>query len=249
MKIAVIICTYQRNNMSSKNILSDMFKMLEEQTYKDFKVFIIGDHYTNEEEFNTLCKNYKGDIYNENSPIHFRDNYFTINYNKWTCGGCNSRFIGIKKAIEEKYDYYFHLDDDDLWSNNHIENAISYIKEFPQVDFMICKSNYEKLFLPKEHKKIKIKKYNNFIIKKENSVHSSWIVNLNTLGTFFLEKYIKRINLITNIKNKVIKETKLLPFDLTLLEDMEQEQKNNKLKAICILEYTVTKKTDVNIPT
>ena len=40
MKIAVIICTYDRKNMSSKNYLINMFKMLENQTYKKFKVFI-----------------------------------------------------------------------------------------------------------------------------------------------------------------------------------------------------------------
>jgi GT2 family glycosyltransferase len=115
MKLAVIICTYDRKNMSSKDILINMFKMLEEQTYKDFKVFIIGDSYTNDKEFKTLCENYDGEIYYENSPVHFREGYFNLKENKWSCCGCNSRLIGIKKAIQEKYDYYFHLDDDDIW--------------------------------------------------------------------------------------------------------------------------------------
>lgn len=248
MKIAVIICTYQRPNNKSKEYLNKMFKMLENQTYQDFKVFIIGDCYEDNNEFEELCKNYQGDIYYYNSPIHFRKNYFTIEMNKWSSGGSNSRFIGIKKALDEKYDYYFHLDDDDLWSPNHIENAVTYIKQFPLVDFMICKSNYENIILPREAHKIKTKNYNNFIISQCNSVHSSWIINLNTLGVFLTEKFTYRLNIINEIKNKKIKEYELNPFDASLLINLKNLQKIGKIKAICILERTVTKESDCNIP-
>lgn len=248
MKIAVIICTYQRPNNKSKEYLNKMFQMLNNQTYQDFKVFIVGDCYENNNEFEELCKNYQGDIYYYNSPIHFRNNYFTIKINKWTSGGSNSRFIGIKKALDEKYDYYFHLDDDDLWYPNHIENAVNYIKKFPLVDFMICKSNYKNIILPREEKKIKNMKYNNFIITSCNSVHSSWIINLNTLGDFLTQKFTDRLDIINKIKNKNIKEYKLVPFDASLLRDLQNLQKIEEIKAICILERTVTKDSDVNIP-
>lgn len=36
-----------------------MFKMLEEQTYNDFKVFITGDNYQLNSEFEEICKSYK----------------------------------------------------------------------------------------------------------------------------------------------------------------------------------------------
>jgi len=248
MKIAVIICTYQRPQNKSKEYLIKMFQMLKNQTYKDFKVFIIGDYYEDNNEFEELCKNYKGDIYYYNSPIHFRKNYFSIKMNKWCNGGTNSRFIGIKKALEEKYDYYFHLDDDDFWYPNHIDNAVKYIKEFPLVDFMICKSNYKNIILPREEKKIKNKKYNNFIITPCNSVHSSWIINLNTLGEFFSKKFTERLDIINKIKNKKIKEYILDPFDANILSNLKLLQNNGKIKAICILEKTVIKESDVNIP-
>lgn len=248
MKLAVIICSYDRKNTSSKNILIKMFKMLENQTYQDFKVFIIGDCYTNNDEFENICKSYNNKIYYENSPIHFREGYFNLKINKWSCGGMNSRLIGIKKAIEENFDYYLHLDDDDFWVPNHIENVVKYINNFPKIDFIICKSKYKNYMLPIEHKQINEKKYNNFIIKPCNSVHSSWVINLNTLGTIFIDLFEKRLNIINEIKNKKIKEYELNPFDSEILKELFNLQKTNKIKAICILEKTVVKNTDINIP-
>lgn len=222
--------------------------MLENQTYKNFKVFIVGDNYTDHSEFETLCQSYKGEIYYYNSPIHFRNGYFNIPINKWSCGGMNSRFIGIKQAIKEGYDYYLHLDDDDFWSPEHIHNVYKYIISFPKVDFMISKSHYKNTILPREHNKIIHKKYNNFTIKPCNSVHSSWVVNLNTIGDFFIKSMTHRINIINKIKNKHIKETELSPFDAHLLSGLQSLQKLKRLNAICILETTVRKKSDINIP-
>ena len=225
-----------------------MFSMLENQTYKDFKVFIIGDNYSDNKEFENLCNSYNGNIYYFNSPIDYRTNYFKIQMNKWASGGCNSRLIGIKKAVEESFDYYFHLDDDDEWTNNHIENYVKYLKLFPETDFMICKSKYQNVILPNEHRKIIIEKYNNFSIKSCNSVHSSWCINLNTLGNFFITHYQIRIDKVNKIKNCQIKEEELYPLDAELLDKLENKQKLNTIKAICLKNITCSKSSDVNIP-
>ena len=248
MKIGIIIRTYKRKQGTSKKYLTKMFHMLENQTYKNFKVFIIGDNYSDNKEFEHLCNSYNGNIYYFNSPIDYRTNYFKIQMNKWTCGGNYSNYIGIKKAIEENYDYYFHLDDDDIWTNNHIENYVKYLKLFPKTDFMICKSKYKHTILPKEHKKITIEKYNNFSIKSCNSVHSSWCINLNTLGNFFITNYQIRIDKINKIRTCKIKEEELIPMDANLLNKLKEKQKLNIIKAICLNKITCSKLNDVNIP-
>ena len=61
--VCVIIPTYYRKDGSTQNLLSRALKNLEAQTYKNFKVFVIGDHYDDNEEFEEICKTYKNNIF------------------------------------------------------------------------------------------------------------------------------------------------------------------------------------------
>jgi hypothetical protein len=248
MKIAIIICIYQRKNGTSKNNLIKMFKMFEEQTFKDFTVFIVGDNYTDNNEFETLCKTYKGKIFYHNSPIDFRTNYFENKRNTWCVGGLNALTEGIKLAINKKFDYYFHLDDDDTWTSKHLQQYITYIQKYPEVGFMICKSTYNKSVLPREHESIRMSKYDNFNVTSQNSVHSSWCMNLNILGKMLVDHCDATLKVVNDIKNKKVKEYLLSPFDASILSIMNTMQKDKKLKAICLPEITCIKMSDINIP-
>ena len=161
-----------------------------------------------------------------------------------------ARFIGIQEAIKQGYNYYVHLDDDDTWTNNHIESINNIVNNFPEVGFIVNKSIYKNISLPREfHNKNNIEiKYNNFIPIPCNSVHSSWTINLQLLGNKILELYKNRINIIEKIKNKEIKEYKFEPFDASILGEFRKLQNNNKIKSIFIPICTVEKKTDYNIP-
>jgi hypothetical protein len=248
MKIAVIIATYCRKQGTSKKHLETMFNYLENQTYKDFKVFIVGDNYSNNVEFDALCKSYKGDIYYYNSPVDYRTNTFKHNRNKWTCGGSFSRRIAIKKAIEEDFDYYFHIDDDDVWKLNHIETYVANLKKFPETAFMICKSKFNKGILPRSHKSITKNGYNNYMVKSCDSVHASWCINLHILGKLLMELYDERISTIDKIKRNLIKETAIYPMDANILKNISNQQKNKKIKCMCLVSNTCVKLNDCNIP-
>lgn len=248
MKIAVIIATYCRKQGTSKKHLETMFNYLENQTYKDFKVFIIGDNYSNNNEFETLCKSYKGNIYYHNSPVDYRKNTFKIAQNKWTCGGSYSRRLAIKKAIEENFDYYFHIDDDDTWDLNHIETYVNNLKIFSETAFMICKANYKNTILPRSHTKITTNSYNNYKVRSCDSVHASWCINLNILGNLLMSLYDKRISDINKIKNNNIKERRLGPLDANILSNIGNLQNKGQIKCMCLTSNTCTKLKDGNIP-
>lgn len=247
MKLAVIVRTYWRKNNTSKKHLLKMFNVLYNQSYQDFKLFLIGDCYEKKEEFKEICQLYKNEIYYENLNIHFR-NIFKIKRNRWTCGGSNANYYALKKAIDEKYDYYIHLDDDDTWTNNHIEEIVDTIKKFPEVDFIASKSRYMNGILPREHKQINKKFYNNWLPNPCNVVHSSWCINLNTFGQKLLNIYKQRINIVNLIRTKKIKERLLGPLDAHILNIINQNQKNNSIKSILIPIVTCIKLSDVNIP-
>ncbi len=55
MKLAVVISTYDRKNKSSRDILTKLISMLRKQTYKNFKIYMIGDDYTNRAKFEELA--------------------------------------------------------------------------------------------------------------------------------------------------------------------------------------------------
>jgi len=250
-KFAVIIRTYRRKNGSSFNNLLRVVNFLNNQTYKNFKVFLIGDDYDDQEEFDKIVSMFPEDkIYSYNNNVSFRKGYFKIKKNKWCTGGMLANLIGLRQAIKEKFKYYVHLDDDDIWLNNHLETVNEVVDKFPKVGFIVSYSKYKNIHLPREFigkKNIKIF-YDNFKPRGANSVHSSWIVNLEYLGDTFLKIYEERLGKINMIKDGKIKEFEFKETDRTLLDKINNLQKNKKVKCIFIPKCTVEKKTDGNIP-
>jgi len=51
MKLAVIIPTYWKNDGSTRAHLEKALKSVADQTHKDYKVFLIGDAYSDSTEF------------------------------------------------------------------------------------------------------------------------------------------------------------------------------------------------------
>jgi len=248
MKLAIIISTYDRKDKCSVRILKNMFEMLKKQQYKKFKIFIIGDDFRRKNVFNKLCSQWNGEIYYENLPTSYRKGYFKKRKNLWTCGGQNAKYYGIKKAMEEGYEYYIHLDDDDYWNPKHVWEIVNTIERFPEVDFIASKAKYTNFILPREHKKIKVKKYNNWKPRPCNIVHSTWCTNLKTLGKETLDIFEKRVKTVEKVKNKKIKEPLFDPLDMILLNRYQQLQKDGKIKCILIPRITCRKRTDTNIP-
>jgi len=242
IKIAIVMATYMRDDNSSKQNILRVFDFLQKQTYTNFTLFLIGDTYKDNIEFEELCKLYKGNIYYYNSEINYRTDYFTNKFNKWSVGGVNAMYLGVKKAILESYDLYFHLDDDDIWTENHIQRYIDIYKNYPLVDFITCKSIYcNKSILPNEHNFINKISYNNIIVRHSNLVHSSWCFNLKTMSSFLEEIFNYYFNIINNIKNKIIEEYPIEPFDSQSLKELHKLQINNKIRCICDIYITCIK--------
>lgn len=202
LKLAVLIRTYKRKNGLSKGYLKRAFKSLENQTYKNFKLFVIGDDYSDNEEFEDICKTYNGDIYYYNNPESFRTYNFKVKENYWSIGGSKATRYGINKIINENYDYYFHLDDDDTWQPNHVEIVVKYINRFPKVDLLYSRSVYRDGYLPYYHEPEENVTYNNFPLKSAHSVHSTHVYNLKTLGNLLLELSLNLQKQADSINNK-----------------------------------------------
>ena len=132
MTIGVLIATYQRIDGTTSKYLETALKSIKNQTYNDYKVFLIGDKYENNEEFEVLAKSIipKEKIFWKNLEFaKERDKYPLGDLKLWCAGGVNASNFGISQALNEKIDYLCHLDHDDWWEPNHLAEIFSAIKK------------------------------------------------------------------------------------------------------------------------
>lgn len=123
MTFSVLIITYQRKDGSTPFYLKRAIDSVFSQTYKDFKIIIIGDRYEDNEEFNKICSQYDSEkIYYENLPVAFERDKYNDKWLIWKYGGTKSSNYGIEKSIGMGYDYICHLDHDDEWYPNHLSS-------------------------------------------------------------------------------------------------------------------------------
>jgi len=120
---SIVITTYQRKDGNTPKYLKRALQSIFDQDYHLFKIYVIGDKYENNEEFESIFNEFPKDkIYFENLPIaHERDKY-TDKTLVWKYAGCFANNYGINKSISDGYEYVCHLDHDDEWYPNHLSS-------------------------------------------------------------------------------------------------------------------------------
>lgn len=255
-KIAILVPTYQRKNDRTHQILTAMFDMLFKQIIPEnisISVFVIGDYYENNDEFTELCNSgaalleSKMTVIYHNCNIHFRNNYFKIKNNSWCMGGINAVVTGLQMISDAGFDYYFHLDDDDYWYPEYINYVIKCLERYPESAFTICKGYYcNSGELPRAN--VTELFYNNYQIRKWDSIHASWVINMKLIGDELLKVYNGYLNQVLAIKTNPAAEFNFKPCDGEILSYFGKLQVENKIKALCLPEKYVRKETDMNIP-
>jgi glycosyltransferase involved in cell wall biosynthesis len=188
MKFAVLLSTYQRNDGRTIKFLERAIDSVFNQTYQEFKIFLIGDKYENEKEITELLKKYDSkkilfknlkfakerDIYKEKFPI-------------WSYGGVNAVNIGIELIIDEGFDYICHLDHDDWWNDNHLYEIQKCIN-IQKSDWICTKSTH--LDVNTTYPQILIEdKYVDFLPKRDSLIHSSVCFNIKTIPLRYVDLY------------------------------------------------------------
>lgn len=143
-KIAVKIATYQRPDGLSPVYLKRALNSIKNQTFKDYKVFLIGDRYENNDEFIEIAESIidSDKIYYENLPFaEERDRYIDNKWAIWSYGGVNASNHVIDISLSQGYEYICHLDHDDTWEPDHL-SSISNIITKTSSPFIFTKSKY-----------------------------------------------------------------------------------------------------------
>jgi glycosyltransferase involved in cell wall biosynthesis len=187
MEFSIVIATYQRKDGSTPFYLRRCLDSIFNQDYQNFKVFIIGDRYENNEEFVSICESYdQSKIYYENLPVAAERDKYTDKMLVWKHGGTFACNHGVNKSIEMGYEYVCHLDHDDEWEPNHLSSLDDAIKKTGAL-FLCTKSLYvHGPILPKidTHEELI-----HFYPAPERLIHSSVCINFKKIPLRYRNTY------------------------------------------------------------
>ena len=180
MRFGIVITTYQRKDGKTPDLLKRALDSIFNQTHKDFKVFVIGDKYEDSDEFENIIRPYGEEkLYSENLPFAAERDKYTDPKIIWNYGGCYANNYGIEKSISEGYSFVCHLDHDDWWYENHLEE-INKCVEINQASFVYTSATYGSShnYLPK----LGGNKYNFSIPEPCKLIHSSTAMDFSKIN-------------------------------------------------------------------
>jgi glycosyltransferase involved in cell wall biosynthesis len=218
MTIGIVIPTYYRKDNSTLKYLQRALNSIKNQTYTNYKVFLIGDKYENEEELITISSSIisKEKIFSINLPYAKERNKYPLGDKKlWCSGGVNATNYGIELCLKENINFICHLDHDDWWESNHLEEISKCINDY---FFITTKSNHiNNQILPKE-------KNIPFYPKSGDIIRSATCINFSK----------------TNLRYRDVFEEigKVYPADADLWNRISDFMKNTKNKGIVIDKVT-----------
>lgn len=228
INFGIVMATYKRNDGSTPSKISESLASINKQTYKNYKVFLIGDKYTDNIEFESF-KQYlppeKLEV--ENLPIAWERDNCKIRANLWTVGGAHAMNQGLRKIRHQNIRYYCHLDDDDYWHPNHLYNIACVYEKF-KVDFVTTLGILGDHILP-HYNGFHI---NNYIPRGGTCFHSSQSWNIDTIPFEY-----------TTVSD-FSQEQQMPPADSQMLSQIGESVRKNLIKSFVIQFISCFRKTE-----
>lgn len=121
IKFAIIIPVYQRADGKSFELVSRAIESILNQTYKNFKIYLIGDKYDDDIEFNRIVQQVPSDkIFSRNLEFAMERERYS-GFELWNVGGVNASNLAFNVIKEDLLDWVCFLDYDDYYLMNHLE--------------------------------------------------------------------------------------------------------------------------------
>jgi glycosyltransferase involved in cell wall biosynthesis len=128
-KFAIVTATYRRPDGKTPFYLNRALDCVLKQTHTNYKVFLIGDRYDNQDEFASFGNGFTDEnLYKENLTVAAERDIYTNKEILWKYGGCNASNHGIDVALSQGFEYICRLDHDDRWTPNHLKNFDELVK-------------------------------------------------------------------------------------------------------------------------
>ena len=247
IKFVIIMATYNRKNGKTLNYLKRSLDSILDQSYNNWDLIIVGDKYEKENELLEIIDNYKINLLNKklsnniiyiNNQIVERDIITNDKSELWKCAGANSMNKGLEYARDHNYKYYCHLDDDDYWTNNHLQSLYNVYNKYPNCIFANTQSTFRNECLPRynfAYIKDKINIYeNNLPPWPCNMIHSSISFRIDIIPYNYLTIFNSKVlncsdaYMLSNIRDFLINNKQYCSIYnpiLTCYHDIEGESK------------------------
>jgi glycosyltransferase involved in cell wall biosynthesis len=227
IKFGIIMSTYKRKDGSTFEKIKKSINCILKQTNKNWKLFLVGDHYDDEEEFKKIIELIPSEkIWYNNLPFaKERESGEFSGHSLWCSAGANASNEAIKKSIEEKVDVICRLDDDDEWTPYHLEILNFGYTNFPQSVFVYTNSFYINQYFP-NIKVSEMLEYNNLPPAPEKLIHSSASWKCDKINFFY---------------RNTVEQNRIFPGDADMWERIQNYCQDNNLKTLYIPITTVFK--------
>lgn len=220
MKIAIAISTYKRHDGKTPEYLKRALESVLNQSYQNYKIFLIGDQYDDVEEFNSFSKIIpKNQIYSENLSFAVeRNKYKAKSRQLWCSGGVNAYNRAISLCLEQNFDFMCHLDHDDYWASDHLYKIKEVIEKHNNVACVYtCAQHINNKYLP--NVPLSGNFYEHYPIPK-NTIHSSVCLNHKLLPLKYRDVYAET--------------GEILPADMDMWYRLKKYCEENKLKSYLV---------------
>lgn len=147
----ISMSTYRRRNGTTFASISQTIQKLLAQTYTNWKLYLVGDHYEDDEEFEKIVRLLPPHkVRAHNMPFAWeRDNpdkADSTTTSLWFVAGCGAINTSLdlieQDATGDSSEVIVHLDDDDLWTNNHLQVLAETYAQFPQAVCVFTRGTY-----------------------------------------------------------------------------------------------------------
>lgn len=147
MRIAVVIATYHRQDGKTLFYLKRALESIKSQTHKDYRTYVIGDDYSDLQEFRNINLMFPWAMFTNLSYSVERNKYQFGDMRLYCAGGLTAALTGVNQAMADGFQYVCHLDHDDWWEPNHLAN-INRVIELKNPIFVCTQSTYLNGHLP-----------------------------------------------------------------------------------------------------
>lgn len=227
--IAIVIPTYRKDDLTIVRLEKTLDSVFH-QTYKNYKLFLIGDDYSHPEEIYKLLEKYPTEkVYFKNLPFSRERKYHPNKSTLWLYGGVNAVNTGIDIALENGYEYQAHLDHDDIWHNDHLQEIAKGI-EITGADFICTQGlHVDGRYLPFIF--TTSEKYVQFYPMYNAIIHSTVCMNFNKIPLRYKDLYLDK-----GVAN--------FPADGEMWERTRKHILKNNLRSFCVNKVTVLHDTE-----
>ena len=230
--LRVTVVTYRRPGGTTILILEKLWKMLEQQSYSNWKLYLTGDFYDNDTEWQSLSfyNDSRASLHNLLEPGERGKLTETELRNN---AGATAMQNAIERFIVDGYEWNVHLDDDDIWSADHIQNIILGVQT--GATFVMTRCQYHEGSIPRDKDPSNIS--HEIQPKNGNTAHSSIAFNAVKLPT----RYKRRDGVPADgyMWERIVYEENFFPAFVPIMSCHHMEEQGRQYGAVLVRKSTL----------